>query len=210
MPRRRTILATSLTLGLVFGGRVVPALAQHAADAPASDAAAPHGGQLARVFRHGFETVITPAGIRVYVYEAGGVARPARGLRGRATLHLADGGERTIALRAGATPAGETPVYYCPRHGAVFLPAPGPCARCGAPLAAQDGLIGALALTAAQVADLKVHVRIEGLPDPPRAAAFWRVVRGFDGTALAGEGTADSLAVPRPDGGGQPTEEAPQ
>jgi hypothetical protein len=110
---------------------------------PADEKVCMHKGQVTEAAGRFFETVCSPKGLRIYGYT--GKYAPTRldDVTGSATVVLANGTKKTVALKAGDPSDGERTAYFCPMHPEATQFEPGTCAACGGmTLMAQNRLAG--------------------------------------------------------------------
>lgn len=90
-----------------------------------------HHGQVTEAAGHHFETVMSPDGIRLYLYAANGIPMKASGLKGKAVVTPAGGESQTIELAPAEPKKDDTTAYFCPGHAQATQMKPGICTACG-------------------------------------------------------------------------------
>jgi hypothetical protein len=195
--KRRTVVATALTIALAMGVGAYRARAgdpsressarSNAETTSAKDAqgedpssaghsharASLHGGMVTMTKESHFETVFTPEGIRVFRYSASQAPLMIKAAAGAATLVFADGTKREIPFAATKPATGEPTVYFCPMHEEVVQSEPGQCAPCGGmKLFAQDYLFAKADLSSVETGTLKATIHLTNLGGKETEATF--------------------------------------
>ena len=132
-----------------------------------------HHGQLSVSGAHSFETVISPDGLRIYLYTPAKTPAMVEGATGIATLTFKDGTTKGVPL-VSELPAKEEPaVYFCPMHADVVRMQPGVCEKCGGmTLFTQNRLYGKVDLSQAEAGTVTAMVRLTGLEGKEKMASF--------------------------------------
>lgn len=183
--RRLTVsLAFAFVLLLAAGAAITLAAG---ADASPASPAARHGGVMAATKAHAFETVLTPFGVRVYLYSDENGPAMVEKATGTATLTLPNGKSVEAKLAAEVPGDKEPATYFCPMHVEVVQDQPGECKLCGGmKLFKQDRLFGSADLSKVKLADVKVKIHVTGMRGPEKEATFTPAFPAPDGKA---EGT---------------------
>ena len=165
----------------------VLSLVTFAAAAEAAPLTAPlHGGAVSESNGHVFESVLAADGLHVWFYTDENAPAMVGSAAGSASLKLADGKVREVALARRDAPAPDQGVFFCPMHAEVVRTAPGQCEPCGGmKLFHQDELFGAADLKGVDLGAVAAQVRVTGLKGKQKEASF-------------------SPAFPRPDGKAAP------
>ncbi len=152
---------------------VVVSLAAAAAFAATPTTAPLHGGVVTTTEAHAFETLLTPQGVRVFLYTDELAPAYVEKATGTAKLKLPDGRILDLALKAREPAAGEPTSYFCPMHPAVVRFAPGKCELCGGMvLYVQDHLFGAADLTGVDLSKVSAMIRVTGMRGGEKEATF--------------------------------------
>ena len=143
-----------------------------------------HHGQVAMTEGHHFETVFTPQGMAVYIYNEQQEPELVRKAEGTVDLKFENGPSRTLKLQeADADP--DTPtVYFCPMDPDVVQMEPGVCPKCGMKLYAQNRLVAMTDLSGVKPGTMKAVVKLHGLKGDEKETTFTET---FDGFAAMGE-----------------------
>lgn len=152
---------------------IILSLLPVAAHADVPTTAPLHGGVVARTGTDVFETLITPQGVRVFVYtDELGPANVGKAI-GTARLKLPDGRTLDLSLTR-REPAGEEPKsYFCPMHPQVVRREPGKCELCGGMiLYVQDHLFGPADLAGIDPGGIAATIRVTGLGGGVAVATF--------------------------------------
>jgi hypothetical protein len=132
-----------------------------------------HGGAVSTTKAHAFETLITPQGVRVFLYTDELAPAMVEKATGTAKLALPGGRTLEVPLKARQPAAGEPTSYFCPMHAEVVRDAPGKCELCGGmTLFVQDHLFGAVDLADVDVAAVSALIRVTGLRGGEKEATF--------------------------------------
>jgi hypothetical protein len=160
-------------------------IAVAAAAAPATTAPL-HGGAVTATKAHAFETLVTPQGVRVFLYTDELAPAMVEKATGTAKLALPDGRTLEVPLKAHQPAAGEPISYFCPMHAEVVRDAPGKCELCGGMvLFVQDHLFGAADLGGVDLAGVSALIRVSGLRGVEKEATFTPAFPTPDGKAAA-------------------------
>ena len=145
-----------------------------------------HGGAVTATKAHAFETLITPQGVRVFLYTDELAPAMAEKATGTAKLALPDGRTLEVPLKTRQPAAGEPTSYFCPMHAEVVRDAPGKCEPCGGMvLFVQDHLFGAADLGDVDLAGVSALIRVSGLRGVEKEATFTPAFPTPDGKAAA-------------------------
>ncbi len=151
---------------------ILPLLAV-AAGAGSATVAPLHGGAVTATKAHAFETLITPQGVRVFLYTDESAPAMVEKATGTAKLALPDGRTLDVPLKTRQPAGGEPTAYFCPMHAEVVRDAPGKCELCGGMvLFVQDHLFGAADLGAVDPAAVTALIRVSGLRGAEKEATF--------------------------------------
>jgi hypothetical protein len=132
-----------------------------------------HGGVVTTTKAHAFETLITPQGVRVFLYTDELAPAMIEKATGTAKVKLPDGRTLDVTLAAHEPVAGEPTVYFCPMHASVVRDAPGTCELCGGmTLYRQDNLFGAVDLAGVDLTKVSATIRVTGLRGSEKEATF--------------------------------------
>lgn len=158
---RHLILAAALILA------ATAALAEMPTTAPL------FGGVVTQTEAHAFETLLTPQGVRVFLYTDELAPAYVEKATGTVKLKLPDGRTLDLALKAREPAAGEPTSYFCPMHPAVVREAPGKCELCGGMvLYVQDHLFAAADLSGVELGKVSAMIRVTGMRGGEKEATF--------------------------------------
>jgi hypothetical protein len=157
----RHLVLTALTL-------LAPAaLAEMPATAPL------FGGVVTTTEARAFETLLTPQGVRVFLYTDELAPAYVEKANGTAKLKLPDGRVLDLTLTRREPAAGEPTSYFCPMHPPVVRDAPGKCELCGGMvLYVQDHLFGAADLSGVDLSKVSAMIRVTGMRGGEKEATF--------------------------------------
>lgn len=131
------------------------------------------GGALTKTRNHAFETVLSPQGVRVFIYTDDLAPTNVEKAGGTAKLRFPDGRVLDVALKRREPAAGEPVSYFCPMHPSVVRGEPGKCELCGGMvLYVQDHLFGAADLKGVDPAQVSAMIRVSGLGGAEKEATF--------------------------------------
>ncbi len=132
----------------------------------------PHDGVVTKMKAHAFETVLSPDGVSVYLYDPEMAPMMMQRVKAVASVIIKGAPPTEIPLALDFPKDGERILYFCPMHPAVAQMKPGKCEACGGmELIPQDRIRGALDLSRAAGA-VTAAVTIHGLKGSESDVAF--------------------------------------
>lgn len=173
----RTAIAGVAMIAITFALTVALVPSARAAEEEAATTAATtaplYGGAVSTTQAHVFETVVSPDGIRVYLYTDELAPAMVEKATGTAMLKLPGGKSMELKLVAQKPADEKRGVFFCPMHPEVVQDQPGKCEPCrGMILYHQDALFGKADLAGVKPEELSAMIRIKGLRGREKEATF--------------------------------------